>query len=54
MKVPIEQCREGAVKDLPKDNEGDVVELLVVCQRERGHKGKHAAVWVNGWITWKD
>lgn len=28
------------------------VVLYVECQREKGHQGNHAALWMKGWMEW--
>jgi hypothetical protein len=44
------QCMEGTEKELPGT---DKIVLLVKCQREDKHEGKHAALWFNGFLTWE-
>jgi hypothetical protein len=48
----VSACRDAHLKRyyLPADG---TVAIVLECQRQSGHTGTHAALWLTGCVTWQ-
>lgn len=44
-------CADPHLKRYYLPNDGTVY-LVLECQRQSGHSGEHAALWMTGCVTW--
>ena len=44
-------CHDSYLKRYYLPHEGTVY-LVLDCQRQSGHSGEHAALWLTGCVTW--